>query len=89
MEVSTHSDLPQMVTALAPGTRVEVTIVREGEVKKLQVILGKREQLPKAAPSPQDRKEPPAPEKKKAQPKAQPEAQSPGDIDIPGGLGEL
>ncbi len=81
MEVSTHSDLPQMVAALAPGTRVEVTIVREGGAYNLQVILGKREQLPKAAPQPKDSKEPAVPEEKKAQPA--------DDISIPDDLGEL
>ncbi len=90
-QVSTHSDLPRMVPALAPGTRVEVKIIREDRTENVQVILGK-------ATGGQG---PPAPKKKEAQPKAQPkvqpkeqakeqpEVQSPGDIDIPDDLGEL
>jgi S1-C subfamily serine protease len=81
MEIATFSDLPQMVAALAPGTRAEVKIVREGGVKNLQVILGKREQMPTAAPHQQDRKEPSVPEEKKEQPS--------DNISLPDDLGEL
>ncbi|MEE9200213.1 MAG: PDZ domain-containing protein [Candidatus Brocadiales bacterium] len=80
-EISTAADLPQVVAALAPGTRVEVKIVREGRMKNMQVILGKREKMPEAAPYHQDRQEPAVSKEKKEQP--------PGDIDIPDNLGEL
>ncbi len=93
-QVSTHPDLPRMVPALAPGTRVEVKFIREGRTENVQVVLGraaggqgspaplvpkKKKVQPKVQPKPQP----------KPQPKAQPEAQSPGDIDIPDDLGEL
>ncbi len=81
-QVSNHSDLQRMVPTLAPGTRVEVEFIREDRTENVQVILGKATggQVPAAS------------KEKKAQPKAQPEAQSPDDVDIPedpDDLGEL
>ncbi len=78
-QVSAHSDLPRMVPALAPGTRVEVEFIREDRTENVQVILGKAT----------GGQVPPASKEKKAQPKAQPERQSLDDIDIPDDLGGL
>jgi serine protease Do len=41
MQISSVSDLPRMVSALSPGTEVEVKIIREGKMKRVKVILGK------------------------------------------------
>ncbi len=42
-EVSESSVLPQLVGRVAPGTEVDVTVMRKGERERLEVVLGERE----------------------------------------------
>lgn len=42
-EVNESSALPQLVGRVAPGTEVELTVMRKGEREQLEVVLGERE----------------------------------------------
>jgi serine protease Do len=62
-DVASSSELPRIITAIRPGTKVTLSVWRKGATRELQVVVDEMKE--EAAPAAQRRGQPPAKEKAK------------------------